>query len=132
MDRDTNCLTLLRNGAGDGLANPPTRVRAELKTPMIIELINRTHQTDVPLLNEIQEGQPAVDVLLGNAHDQPQICFDHLFLRLFQALFNGLEAGDEATDLTRITKRLCDVWRCGTAAVPAAKDALEWDSESSF
>ena len=110
MDWDTDRLALLRNSACDGLANPPTRVRAELKTPMIIELVNRTHQTDVPLLNEIQEGQPPVDVFLGNAHDQPQIRFDHLFLRLFQALFNGLETGDEATEFARITKRFCDVW----------------------
>src|SRR5215831_220406 len=111
MDRDTNRLALLRNGTGNGLTNPPTGVRAELKTPMIIEFVHRTHQTDIALLNEIQEGQPPVDVLLGNAHDQPQIGFDHLFLRLFQALFNGLEAGNEMLDRARGTKRLCKVWQ---------------------
>src|SRR5579872_2486460 len=43
VDRNANSSRLVRNGAGDRLANPPRRIGRELITTAIIELIDRLH-----------------------------------------------------------------------------------------
>ena len=82
VDRDPDCSGLVGNGPGDRLADPPCGVRGKLEAPTIVELVDRPHQPDVPLLDEVQERQPAVRVLLGHRHDQPQIGLGQLLPRL--------------------------------------------------
>ena len=77
MHRNTNGAGLVRNGAGNGLTNPPRRVRRKLVSPAIFELVHRFHQTDVAFLDEIQELQSAIGVFLGDGNHQAQVCFHH-------------------------------------------------------
>ena len=48
------------------------------KPPAVIELLRRAHQSERPLLNQIQERQPLISIVLGDRNDQAQIRLDHL------------------------------------------------------
>ena len=72
---------LIGNRPGDGLANPPGGVGAELVAALVLELVHRLHQADVALLNQVQELEPPVRVFLGDAHDEAQVRLGELFLR---------------------------------------------------
>src|SRR3989475_520219 len=89
VHRDPDGPGLIGDGAGDGLADPPRRVGAELVAPLVLELVHGLHQTDVPLLDQVQELQPAVGVLLGDADHEPQVGLDQLGLAALD-LFLGL------------------------------------------
>src|ERR1700736_756146 len=72
---------LVRNSAGDRLANPPRRIGRKLVAAAILELVDRLHQADVAFLDQIQELQTAISVFLGNRDDQTQVGLDHFLLR---------------------------------------------------
>src|SRR5690554_134731 len=59
-------------------------------TTLVLELLHRAHQTNVALLNEIQEVHAAVDVLLRNGDDQAQVGADHLALATLGAALTAL------------------------------------------
>jgi len=61
------------DGPRDGLTDPPGSVRGELEATRVLELVDRSHQTRVAFLDQIQETQPAVSILLGDGDDQSQI-----------------------------------------------------------
>src|SRR5688500_17731194 len=73
MDWNTNGASLIGDRACDGLANPPRRVRRELVTAAVFELIDGFHQTDVAFLNEIQELQTAIRVFFRNRNDETKV-----------------------------------------------------------
>src|SRR5262249_34006242 len=73
VHRNADRAGLVGDGARDRLANPPCRVRRELVAAAVLELVDRLHQADVALLDQIQELQAAVGVLLGDRDDQAQI-----------------------------------------------------------
>src|SRR5216683_1071801 len=83
VDRDADGPRLVRDRAGDGLADPPRRVGRELVAAAVLELVDRLHQADVAFLNQVEELQAAVRVLLGDRDDQPEVGLDQLLLRLF-------------------------------------------------
>ena len=64
---------LVGDGPGDGLPDPPRGVRGELVPAGVVELLHRPDQAQVPLLDEVEEHQPAADVALGDRHDEPQV-----------------------------------------------------------
>ena len=70
MHRNTDGARLIRDGAGDGLTDPPGCIGGELVAATIFELINRFHQTNVTFLNQIQELQATVGVFLGDRDNQ--------------------------------------------------------------
>ena len=74
MDRYAYGPRLVGNGPGYSLSDPPGRVGAELVAPLVLKLVDRLHQSDIPFLYKIQEGQSPVRVLLGNADNKTQIC----------------------------------------------------------
>ena len=82
VDRDADRPRLVRDGAGDRLPNPPRRVGTELIAAPILELFHGLHQPHVAFLDEVEEGQPAVGVLLGDGDDEAQVGLDHLVLSL--------------------------------------------------
>ena len=49
---------------------------------LVFELVDRLHQADVPLLNQVEELQSAVGVFLGDGDDQAKVCFDQFALGL--------------------------------------------------
>src|SRR3712207_9528869 len=46
----------------------------------VVELLHRADQAEGALLDEVQEGQPAPQVALGDGDDQPEVGLDHLLL----------------------------------------------------
>src|SRR6266851_3023529 len=73
VDRDADRPRLVRDRAGDRLADPPRRVRRELVALAVVELLDGADEADVPLLDEVQEAHAAADVLLRDRHDEPEV-----------------------------------------------------------
>ena len=71
----------------------------ELEAQTVIEPVDRLHQADIPLLNQIQESQPAAPVFLGHGHDQPQVRL-HQFLLGINGL--ALRVADAAEGSARL------------------------------
>src|SRR5215813_8504859 len=55
-------------GAGtvNSLSNPPDGIGAELQIASIIKIVNRTHQPNVPILNQVSEGEAGIAKLVDN------------------------------------------------------------------
>ena len=76
VDRDPDGAGLVGEGAGHGLADPPGRVRRELVAAGVVELLDRPDQAEVALLDEVEHGQAAADVPLGDGDDEAQVRLD--------------------------------------------------------
>src|SRR6202012_952074 len=90
-----NRAALIGDGAGDRLANPPRRVRAEFVAALVVELVDRAHEADVAFLDQVEQLEAAVDVLLRERNDEAEVRFDQLGLRAI---------GDAATARDRIER----------------------------
>ena len=77
VDRQANSAGLVHDCPLYSLANPPGRIGRESKTALRVELLHRPDQAQVALLDQVQQGQPAVDVAPGNFHHQAQVALDH-------------------------------------------------------
>ena len=71
---------LVGDSARDGLTNPPRGVRGELKTLLVVELLDGANQTEVALLDQVKEQHAAADIALGDGDDQTQVCTDECLL----------------------------------------------------
>src|SRR5688572_4888136 len=80
VHRDTDGARLVGDRARDGLPDPPGRVGRELVATAVLELVDRLHQADVALLDQVQELQSAVRVLLGDRDHETKVRLDHLLL----------------------------------------------------
>ena len=85
VHRNTDGAGLIGDGARDGLTNPPGGVGRELVAAAVFELFDGLHQADVAFLNQVEELQAAVDVLLGDRDDQPEVGLNQLGLGGFGA-----------------------------------------------
>lgn len=74
MHGDTDGARLIRDRAGDGLANPPGRVGRKFESLGVVKLIHRLDQAEVALLDQVEELHAAPHIALCNADDQAQIC----------------------------------------------------------
>ena len=75
-----------RDGRLDRLPDPPDRIGDELDPPIRIELPGRGHETDVPLADQVHEGDTAVLELLGDRDHEPHVMPGELFLSFDIAL----------------------------------------------
>ncbi len=73
VHRDADGAGLVGDGPGDGLADPPRGVGGELEALRVVELLDRPHQTQVALLDEVEEQHAPADVALGDGHHQAQV-----------------------------------------------------------
>src|SRR5574342_614837 len=80
VHRDPDGAGLVGDGARDRLADPPGGVRRELVAATVLELVHGLHQADVPLLDQVEELEPAVRVLLRDRDDETEVGLDHLLL----------------------------------------------------
>jgi hypothetical protein len=101
VHRDADGPRLVRDGAGNRLADPPGRIGREFVTAAVLKLVHRLHQADVAFLDQVEELQSAVGVLLRDRHDQPKVGLDQLALgalRVHVALdhlaLGALQVGD--------------------------------------
>src|SRR5690606_29503557 len=102
MNGDTDRARLIRDRARDRLTDPPRRIRRELVAASVLELVDRLHQADVALLDQIQELEAAVRVLLRDRDHETQVRLDHLLLR---AAGLRLAERDLAVDLFDLADR---------------------------
>ncbi len=110
MDRQANRAGLVHDGPLDGLPDPPGRIGRETETTFRVEFLHCTDQPQIALLDQIQQGQAAVDIAPGDFHHQSQVAFDHAlaprriaFLRKAREvhfLFGGQEGGE--TDFVEV------------------------------
>ena len=61
-----------------------------------LEAIDRFHQLDIALLNQIEQRQTAVQVALRDRDDQPQVRLDQHFLGLLQVAFGRPDPAQSA------------------------------------
>eukprot|EP00959_Pyramimonas_sp_CCMP1952_P326259 6829331-Pyramimonas_sp.AAC.1 len=83
---------LVGDGARHRLADPPVRVRAELVPAAVVEFLSPADEPHGALLDEVLEGHPAVEVVLGDGHHQAEVGVHHLVLgppRAGEALQEG-------------------------------------------
>ncbi len=81
MDRNPDGPRLIRDGPRNRLPNPPSGVGAEFVAALVFEFIHGLHQPNVPLLDQIEEGESPVGVLFRDADHEPKVRFGQLFPR---------------------------------------------------
>ena len=91
MDRDADGPGLIGDRTGDRLANPPRGVGGEFVAAPILEFLHRFHQAHVALLDQIEEGQPAVGVFFRDGNNESEVRLDHLRLGPERLLQPGLQ-----------------------------------------
>ena len=67
---------LVGDAAADRLADPPGGVGGELEALAVVELLDRPHQAEVALLDEVEERHPGALVALGDRHHEAQVRLD--------------------------------------------------------
>src|SRR5207249_7133792 len=72
-DRDADRPRLVRDRTGDRLTDPPCGVGRELVALAVVELLDRADESDVPLLDQVEEAHAAADVLLRDRHDEAKV-----------------------------------------------------------
>src|SRR4051812_16359109 len=107
VDRDADRARLVRERAGDRLADPPRGVGRELEALAIVELLRRADEPERALLDQVEEGQTLVPVVLGDRHHEPEVGLDHLLLRVQVAALDA--AGEINLLLRREQAHLADV-----------------------
>src|SRR3989442_9496691 len=73
VHRDADRPRLVSDGARDGLPDPPRRVGRELVALAVVELFDRADETDVSLLDQVEEAHAASDVLLRDRDHEPEV-----------------------------------------------------------
>src|SRR4051812_941691 len=104
---DADRARLVGERAGDGLADPPGRIRGELEALAVVELLGCADQAERALLDEVEEGQALVAVVLRDRDDEAQVRLDHLLLGVEVAALDALGEVDlllrrEQTDLADV------------------------------
>jgi hypothetical protein len=74
-------------GAADGLFDPVGRVGGKTETAFRVELVDRVHEAEVALFDQVQEIDAGPVILFGDGDDQAQVGFNDAFFRLGVALF---------------------------------------------
>ena len=106
MHRDADGAGLIRDGAGDGLANPPGGIGRELVAALILELVHGLDQTDVAFLDQIEKLQATVGVLFGDGDDQTQVGPNQLLLGPLGRVVAALDAPQHLFQLVDIVAAL--------------------------
>src|SRR4051794_38632373 len=104
---DADRARLVGERAGDGLADPPRRVRRELEALAVVELLGGTHEAERALLDQAEEGKPLVAVVLRDRDHEAQVRLDHLLLGVEVAALDAL--GEVDLLLGREQAHLADV-----------------------
>jgi hypothetical protein len=82
VDREPDGATRVGDASGDRLADPPGRVGGELESLAPVELLDGVHQSEVALLDEVEEGESRCLVLLRDRHHEPEVRLHELTLGL--------------------------------------------------
>src|SRR5208282_29385 len=89
MNRESNRLALICEGAFDRLLDPPGGVRAELTPFCRVEPLNGFHQANVSFGDQIKERKSQIRVVMSDLNNQAQIRLDHQCARFSVTLLNA-------------------------------------------
>src|SRR5438093_6785291 len=73
VNRHPDGSALICDGAIDRLADPPRRVGRELEAAAVLEALDRLHQAEIALLDEVEERHLPCEVALGHGDDESEI-----------------------------------------------------------
>src|SRR5882724_1585319 len=79
---NANRAGVVGDGPGNGLTDPPRRIRRELESPPVLEAVHRLHEPDIALLDEVEQSQLAPEISLRHGHDEAQVGLHELTLGL--------------------------------------------------
>src|SRR5438552_18156287 len=125
-----------RDGASDGLTDPPRRVRRELEPPPILEAVHGLHQADVALLDEVEQRQIAAEIALGHRHGEPEVGLHQLALGLPDGPVARLDFDQQRLQLLARQSRLLlellqlSGQRCGPGAPRLLREAVDTLAEA--
>ena len=98
VDRQPDRARLVGEGAHHRLADPPGGVGREARAAVGLELARGVQQPDVAFLDQVEQGEPAVEIAAGDPDDEPQVGLDEPLLGLGVA---GLDAAGQVLLLLR-------------------------------
>ena len=90
VHRHADRAALVGQRAGDGLADPPGGVGRELVAAAVVELLDRAHEADRALLDQVEERQALLAVVLRDRDDEPDVGLDHVALGAHVAALDAL------------------------------------------
>src|SRR6185503_8684201 len=107
VDRHADRAALVRDRAGDRLADPPRRVRRELEALAPVELLRGADEPDRALLDQVEEREALVPIALRDRHDEAQVRLHHRLLHRVLAALDPLReldllGGGEQWDLADV------------------------------
>ena len=85
MDRDPYGPGLVRDGPGNGLADPPGGIGTELIALPVFKFFHCLYESQIPLLDQIQELHPAAHIPFGDADHQTEVGLCQLLFCLLVA-----------------------------------------------
>src|SRR6266540_4949237 len=85
MHRQPYSAALIGDRAGDRLADPPRCIGGKFMTFRIIELLDRAHQANITLLDQIHHGQAIGRIFLSDRDNQAQVGLDQMLPGLIAA-----------------------------------------------
>src|SRR5438034_5035848 len=80
MHGQANRSPLVCKCARHRLADPPGRVGRKLVAHLVVELLDRANQAEVPLLDQVEERYSRLRVVAGDRHHEPEVRLDQLAL----------------------------------------------------
>gem|GEM_PF-5549056 len=92
MDWDTDSTRLIGYGTSNPLTYPPSGIGREFESFLGIKFINRTEESDISFLDEIEESETTTHIFFGNRDHETEIGFCKLFSGILCSFF------DEATE----------------------------------
>ena len=104
VDRNADGARLVGDRPADRLPDPPGGVGRELVAALVLELLDRAHEADVPLLDQVEETEAAIGVALGDRDDQAEVGLDEAPLALLRL---DLAAPDDLRALPAARRRAC-------------------------
>ena len=93
VDRDADGTGLIGDGTGNCLTDPPGGVGRELITFGVVKLFHSLDETQISLLDQVQEQHAAADVALCDGDDQTQVGLCQTLLAVLAVIDGLLEFG---------------------------------------
>ena len=131
VHRDADRAALVGDGAGDRLPDPPGGIGGEAEAAAVIIFLDGFHQSQVAFLDQVEEGDAAPEIFLGDADHQAGVGLDQVVAGINPVLNGLLEEGFlllrggavelgkgafsfEAASIQRARMTSCSVFRRGT------------------
>src|SRR5262245_8395617 len=75
---------LLADGAADSLTDPPININDKAQPTTRLELVHRTHQPQIPFLDQVEKRHTTVAKARRHMNDETQVRLHHLCFSLIK------------------------------------------------